>query len=135
MRSDIVTIEPEVVQFGRDTSQTIKIINNTGAPIPNFFFCLYNTEKFAFAPDSFSLAPHEHRLVTITLRLKAARSAAKEFAYLKSSEINRRITLLVNSFSSPDPKPRLEEGVEDANTLSSREYNEVQTEAIERIIR
>jgi hypothetical protein len=33
---------------------------------------------------------------------------------------------LVNGFSSPEPKQRPEEGVEDANTLSSREYNEVQ---------
>ncbi len=85
MKSDIVTIEPEVVQFGRDNIQTIKIINNTSAAIPNFFFCLYNTEKFTFSPDSFSLAPKEHRLVTITLRLKSVRSVAKEFAYLKSS--------------------------------------------------
>jgi hypothetical protein len=58
MRSDIVTIEPEVVQFGRENVQTIKIINNTAAPIANFFFCLYNTEKFTFSPESFSLAGH-----------------------------------------------------------------------------
>ena len=58
MKSDIVTIEPEVVQFGRDNIQTIKIINNTSATITNFFFCLYNTEKFTFSPDSFSLAAH-----------------------------------------------------------------------------
>ncbi len=77
MRSDIVTIEPEIVQFGRENIQTIKIINNTSSLISNFFFCLYNTEKFAFAPDSFSLAPNEHKLVTITLRIKSARSVAK----------------------------------------------------------
>jgi hypothetical protein len=58
MRSDIVSIEPEVVQFGREGQQTIKVINNTSSPIPNVFFCLYNTEKFAFTPDAFSLAPH-----------------------------------------------------------------------------
>jgi hypothetical protein len=58
MRSDIVTIEPEAVQFGRENVQTIKIINNTSANINNFFFCLYNTEKFTFTPDSFSLAGH-----------------------------------------------------------------------------
>jgi hypothetical protein len=46
-----------VVQFGREAQQTIKIINNTASAIPNFFFCLYNTEKFTFTPDSFSLAP------------------------------------------------------------------------------
>jgi hypothetical protein len=85
MRSDIVTIEPEIVQFGRDNFQTIKIINNTSSPIANFFFCLFNTEKFSFSPDSFSLAPNEHKLVTITLKIKSARSVAKEFAYLKST--------------------------------------------------
>lgn len=67
--------------------------------------------------------------------MKAARSAAREFAYLKAADVNRRITLLVNGFASPEPKLRSEEGMEDANTLSSREYKEVQTEAIERIIR
>ena len=101
MRSDVVTIEPEVVQFGRDSLQTIKIINNTSSTISNFFFCLYNTEKFAFTPDSFSLAPNEHKLVTVSLKIKSVRSVAKEFAYLKSTEINKRITLLVNQFQSP----------------------------------
>lgn len=57
MRTDFVTIEPEIVQFARDNHQTIKIINNTNQTLTNFFFCLYNTEKFAFQPDSFSLAP------------------------------------------------------------------------------
>lgn len=60
---------------------------------------------------------------------------AKEFAYLKSSEINRRITLLINSYMSPEAKSRVDEGIEDVNTFSSREYNEIQTEAIERIIK
>lgn len=77
MRSDIITIEPEIVQFGRENTQTIKIINNTPSPISNFFFCLYNTEKFSFSPDSFSLSPNEHKLITISLKIKSARSVAK----------------------------------------------------------
>lgn len=123
------------MQFGRENVQTIKIINNTSASITNFFFCLYNNEKFAFTPDSFSLAPNEHKLVTITLKIKSARSVAKEFAYLKSTDINKRITLLINQFSSPEAKTRPEEGLEDMNTLSSREYRDIQTQAIEKIIR
>lgn len=123
------------MQFGRENIQTIKIINNTSSAISNFFFCLYNTEKFAFTPDSFSLSPNEHKLVTIALKIKSARSVAKEFAYLKSTDINKRITLLINQFSSPEAKVRPEEGVEDLNTLSSREYRDIQTQAIEKIIK
>jgi|LakMenE18May11ns_1017448.scaffolds.fasta_scaffold9662443_1 hypothetical protein len=77
MRTDIITIEPEIVQFGRDNLQTIKIINNTPAPITDIFFCLYNTEKFSFSPDTFSLAGHEHILVKITLKLKTVKSVTK----------------------------------------------------------
>lgn len=98
----------------------MKVVNNTGSHIANLFFCLYNTEKFTFSPDSFSLAPYEHKLVTVTLRLRAAKSSVREFAYLKAADINRRITLLVNGFTSPEPRLRPEEGMEDVNTLSSR---------------
>lgn len=97
--------------MGRDSSQTLKVINNTNTPLPNLFFCLYNTEKISFTPDSFSLAPHEHKLITVTLRLKAVRSNAQEYAYLRSSEFNRKIIIIVNSFVSPDPKLRSEEGL------------------------
>ena len=99
-------MEPETVQFGRESTQTIKVINHTANPIPNFFFCLYNSEKFTFAPDSFSLAPREHKLVNVTLKVKSTRNAAKEFAYLKSTEVNKRITLLINQFESPEAKAR-----------------------------
>jgi hypothetical protein len=136
MRSELVTIEPEVVQFGRDQSQTLKIINNTNAPLSNFFFCLYNVEKFSFTPDSFSLAPQEHKLVTVILKTRSSRSVAKEFVYLKSTDINRRITLVINQFQSPEAKNRSpEEGMEDLNTLSSRDYRDVQNQAIEKLIR
>lgn len=110
--------------------QTVKVVNNTAQPISNFFFCLYNVEKFSFSPDSFSLAPHEHKLITITLKVKSSRAVAKEFAYLKANDINRRLTLLINSFHSPDAKTRPPEGQEDLNTLSSREYRDIQTQAI-----
>lgn len=67
----------------------------------------------------------------MTLRLKSPKATVKEFAYLKSTEINKRITLLINQFHSPAPKAnRQEEGYEDLNTLSSREYRDVQTQAI-----
>ena len=68
--------------------------------------------------------------------MKSSRSVAKEFAYLKANDINKRITLVVNQFQSPDIKAKsIEEGLEDMNTLSSREYRDVQTQAIEKIIR
>jgi len=43
MRTDFVTIEPEIVQFGRENHHSIKIINNTNNTLTNLFFCLYNT--------------------------------------------------------------------------------------------
>ena len=92
-------------------------------------------EKFSFKPETFSLAPNEHKLIEVTLKIKSTKSIAKEFAYLKSTEINKRLTLLINNFQSPESRTKqTEEGYSDMNTLSSRDYRELHNRALNKII-
>ena len=77
MRSETIVVEPEIVQIGKEDSQLIKITNRTSEYLDNFFFCLYNTEKFEFSPDSFNLAPNEQKIITLTLKLRSVKAVSK----------------------------------------------------------
>ena len=99
----------------------LKITNKTSEYLENFFFCLCNQEKFEFSPDSFSLAPNEQKLIQLKLKIKTIRAISKEFAYLKTSQTNNRITILINNngdsqrgsltntLQSPEPRAITEE--------------------------
>jgi hypothetical protein len=69
------------------------------------------------------------------LKLTLSRNASKEFAYLKSENVNKRITLLANNFESPSGKFMSPgSGTEEIYTLSSRDYKDTQTSAYQKII-
>lgn len=58
-RSELVSVEPEILQMtvraGCESKHLLKVKNLTGSSISSLFFCLFNQEKFEFAPDSFHL--------------------------------------------------------------------------------
>lgn len=57
MNKEVITLEPEHLQFGTDTKQLIKVTNQTEDKLDNCFFCMFNTTKYQFSPESFTLEP------------------------------------------------------------------------------
>ena len=93
MNKEVIALEPEQLQFGEENRQLIKVTNKTQDTLENCFFCMFNTAKYQFAPESFSLEPQEQKLITVTLKLPITHSYSKEFAYLKTKNINKRIII------------------------------------------
>lgn len=93
MNRDPIALDPEHLQFGDDSKQLIKVTNKTSDTLDNCFFCMFNTSKYQFSPEAFTLNPHEQKLITVTLKLKPSTSYSKEFAYLKTLNINKRIII------------------------------------------
>ena len=87
-------------------------------------------------PESFTLEPREQKLITVTLKVPADRAYFKEFAYLKTKNINKRIIIHVNPpiLSEEKQLRSPQSGVEDLNTLSSRDYRETQKTGFQRVI-
>ena len=77
MNKETIALEPEILQFGPDTKQLIKITNRTSDTLENCFFCMFNATKYQFSPDSFSLQPHEQKIITVHLKLKLTDSTSK----------------------------------------------------------
>lgn len=55
MNKEVITMEPEQLQFGEENKQLIKVTNRTQDTLDNCFFCMFNTAKYHFSPESFSL--------------------------------------------------------------------------------
>ena len=70
-------MEPEQLQFGEETKELIKVTNRTQDTLDNCFFCMFNTAKYQFSPESFSLEPQEQKLITVTLKLPLEKSYSK----------------------------------------------------------
>ena len=77
MNKEVITMEPEQLQFGEETKQLIKVTNRTQDTLDNCFFCMFNTAKYQFSPESFSLEPQEQKLITVTLKLSLGQSYSK----------------------------------------------------------
>lgn len=136
MNDQPISLEPEIVQFGSQIKQLIKVSNRTFDTISNCFFCLFNTSKYEFAPESFKLEAGESKIITVTLLSKGNDFKHKQFAYIKSKNFSKRITLLSSSQNIEEEKIMRSpsSGMEDLHTLTSRDYRETQKAAYDRVI-
>lgn len=105
VNTNVLTIQPEILQLDnvQNFKQLIKVNNRSNQRLENCFFCLYNTGKYQFVPDHFSLEGRESKIVAVHLKSKSnnnsggnSGSSSKQFAYLKVKNISKRLVLLTN---------------------------------------
>jgi hypothetical protein len=127
MEREAISLTPEVIQFDQNHKQLIKVSNHSNEVVRNCYFCLFNTNKYEFCPDAFSLQPREQKLVQVTLKLIIWDGPVKEFAYFKAKDVNKRITLrgiASPSHSDHDKLKNSQSASSDQHPISSREFTD-----------